>query len=168
MSRAHSHFGAILRNFILGASGPPTGDAHRGWVWRGWRGPWPLGCLKRLFHANFCPRALPSTTHFAILEQWLWSGSPCMSLCKCCPTTFPRKLTETRRHDPRWPANEGAFGRYCYTHPEMFILIVFLCVCGAFAYEGLGNQFSEPSQNGQAVRAGRLAEWEGRALRCKS
>ena len=23
--------------------------------------------------------------------------------------------SKTRRHDPRWPANEGAFGRYCYS-----------------------------------------------------
>ncbi len=52
--RPHSEFGEHL---IFGIPVPPTGDAHRGWGWRGWRGPWPLGCLKRLFHANFCPRA---------------------------------------------------------------------------------------------------------------
>ena len=28
--------------------------------------------------------------------------------------------TETRRRDPRWPANEGAFGRYCYTPRFIF------------------------------------------------
>ena len=89
------------RTFDFWASGSPTGDAPPrvglAWLARAMAS----GVPQTTIPCQLLPQSLPSTTHFAVLEQWLWSGSPCMSLCKCCPTTFPRKLTETRRHEPR-------------------------------------------------------------------
>ena len=99
----------FCEHFIFGASGPPTGDAPPrvglAWLVRAMASGVPLTTIP----CELLPQSLPSTTHLAMLARaMIGVQATLLAPVQVLPHGHSSK---TRRHDPRWPANEGAFGR---------------------------------------------------------